>query len=314
MRTELSQYFWRTRLRKGIRLGDFARRIGYRNVSKGASRIDKFEKFGEVHEGLLLKLAAALGIDNETVAMLIEEDRQRYVREWERWASIPIEPYVVLANVGGFTLNEPLPPTITSRAEAEAYASGIARKMKRRILLVLSRRLSIGFAPEGNRTRVNEAKPGQVTVPYLRPSGSRRTFLFDARTGTIRIPTEPKKPQPQEVVSDLGGIRMKSSFTVVEGEPGQVSIDIKGPTFEFDEETKPCKLDLAIGLDMVLQRHGIFHRGPEVEALLDSLDQQAIETAVSEFTQIDDRVGTMLRLIEDGLLKIGVVKGEKKFQ
>ena len=50
--------------------------IGYQNVSKGTRRIDKFEKFGQIHEDLLAKLAAALEIDDHTVARLIEEDRQ----------------------------------------------------------------------------------------------------------------------------------------------------------------------------------------------------------------------------------------------
>ncbi len=75
MKSNLAEYFSTIRRRQGIGLGQLARMVGYRNVGKGASRIDKFEKYGQIHEDLLIKLAAALGIDHQTVARLIEEDR-----------------------------------------------------------------------------------------------------------------------------------------------------------------------------------------------------------------------------------------------
>ena len=76
MKSHLAEYFSTIRRRKGIGLAQLARMIGYQNISKGSRRIDQFEKFGQIHEDLLAKLAAALEIDGHTVARLIEEDRQ----------------------------------------------------------------------------------------------------------------------------------------------------------------------------------------------------------------------------------------------
>jgi hypothetical protein len=194
VKSSLSEYFLKTRLAKDICLGDLARRIGYKNVGKGASRIDRFEKWGGIHEILLVKLAAALGINDETVARLIEEDRQRYVTAWRDWAESPIEPFLVVANIGGFCLREALPPTVISRREAEAYASGVAKERKHRICLVLSRRLSVWFGPDGNRTSVLEAKPGDIIVPYLRLAKDRRKFNFDLATGKMRMLNDPEGP------------------------------------------------------------------------------------------------------------------------
>ena len=101
--------------------------IGYQNVSKGNRRIDNFEKFGQVHDELLAKLAAALEIDDHTVARLIEEDRQ-----WK--------------------------------------------------------------------------EPGDINTPYMR-FGRRRVY-FNLERGIPSVPTEPQQTEPEEVVTDFGGVRL----------------------------------------------------------------------------------------------------------
>ena len=237
MQSELSRYFSTIRRRKGIRLGELARMIGYKNVSKGASQIDKFEKWNNIHEDLLMKLAAALGIDGQTVAQLIEEDRERYVREWMVWADTPVRPSLIFGHVGGFSWGETLPEG-TTREAAERYAADIAKEKDRPILLVFSRRLSIDFDREGNRVSVNESKPGDINVPYLR--FGRRKAMFNFGTGTMKVINEPQKPGPephrQEVVTDFGGVRLRSSFTIAEDQPGQATVNIDGLSFEFDDD------------------------------------------------------------------------------
>jgi hypothetical protein len=102
-----------------------------------------------------VKLAAALEIDHGTVAALIQADRKLYLENWNRWADVPIRPSLILGHIGGFCWGEPIPEGLTREA-AEQHASTVAKDMKRRVCLVLSRRLSIWFDPEGNRTSVNE--------------------------------------------------------------------------------------------------------------------------------------------------------------
>ena len=215
---------------------------GIDNVSKGASQIDRFEKWSEIHETLLMKLAAALGIDSQTVASLIETDRQNYVQEWVAWANIPVRPVIITGHIGGFCNGTTLPEG-TTREDAEQYAANIAKEMDRPILLVFSRRLSIEFDREGNRTAVNEAQPGDINVPYLR--FGRRKAMFNFGTGTMKIINDPQKPGPEpnrhEVVTDFGGVRLRSSFTMFEHQPGQVNVTIEGLSFEFDDDEPPTE-------------------------------------------------------------------------
>ena len=98
---------------------------------------------------------------------------------------------LILGHIGGFCWAEPLPEDITREA-AEEYAAAVAKKMNRPISLILSRRLSIQFDREGNRTSVHEAKPGDINVPYLR--FGRRKVSFDLGTGTMQVLNEPQKP------------------------------------------------------------------------------------------------------------------------
>ena len=189
MQSELARHFSSVRSSKGIRLGQLARMIGYKDAGKGASRIDRFEKWNRIHEDLLVKLADVLGIDSQTVARLIAEDRRKYLEDWERWVNTPIRPSIILGHIGGFCWGEPVPKGLTRKA-AEEYAAKTAKETRRRILLVLSRRLSIWFDPEGNRTEV-EAKPGDTALPYVRFGSRKFNFIFG--TG-IQALNEPQMP------------------------------------------------------------------------------------------------------------------------
>jgi transcriptional regulator with XRE-family HTH domain len=90
MTNHLRDYFRGRRQRRGLSLGQLARLLGYRNVSKGSNRIARFERAGAVPADLLLHLADALGIDPPTVEDLLERDRQGRLRGWEAWVSEPV--------------------------------------------------------------------------------------------------------------------------------------------------------------------------------------------------------------------------------
>ncbi len=233
MKSNLAEHFSKVRRRKDITLAQLARMMGYRNISKGCRRIDRFEKFGDICEELLVKLAVALTIDQQTVARLLDEDRQRYFREWDQWAATPIRPSIVFGHIGGIGWSELLPKDIT-REEAEQYASAVAKEKNRPICLVLSRRLSILFDADGNRTSVSETKPGEINLPYIR--FGRRKVMLDLEAGTMQPLNDPQKPGPVQVVTDFGGTRLRSSFQITESKPGELTINIDGPFFEFDDD------------------------------------------------------------------------------
>ena len=50
MDSQLSKHFRQARLAKELRLGKFAALCGYRNLAKGARRIDDFEHGGSIQQ------------------------------------------------------------------------------------------------------------------------------------------------------------------------------------------------------------------------------------------------------------------------
>lgn len=311
MKSNLAEHFQRVRLAKGIRLGPLARLCGYRDISKGARRIDIFEKHSEIHQDLLVKLAAALGIDHETVARLIEEDRQRFVQEWTAWADTPIRPAIITSHVGAFCNGKTLPEG-TTRKDAEECAAAIAKDMKRQIYLIFSRRLSMWFDEDGNRTTVTEATPGDTVVPYLQ-IGSRK-FTFDLAAGKTESLALPENPVPEvlpvreEVVTDFGGVQLRSSFEITQDKPGQLTIHVEGPVFEPSDEELTL-VDFHIGIETVLESHDVLLDDKRLRELRDGLDFDPIKTLLSG----NDQNSQLLGLIENELLRLGVVSGEKKF-
>src|SRR5687767_12756698 len=108
--SHLSRFFHSVRLAKGLSLGQLARLIGYRNISKGANRIRAFENSGAVHPDLFGKLASALEIDQTTIERLANEDR----RDWNEWANEPIKSYLVIRLMAAIYVTRNVPAEIGS--------------------------------------------------------------------------------------------------------------------------------------------------------------------------------------------------------
>ena len=295
MQSELARHFSSVRRNKGIRLGQLARMVGYRNVPKGANRIDRFEKWSRIHDNLLVKLADALGIDHQTVARLIAVDRRRYLDEWERWVNTPIRPSNILGHIGGFCYGEPIPEGLTQVA-AEEYAASIAKQRKKPILLIVSRKLSIWFDAEGNRTSIVEAKPGDTALPYVCFGRRKVNIVFGVGMQPLN---EPQMPGPEEVVTDFGGVRMRS--TIIDGEAGRCTVITEGPYLPSDEQ--PTLADYHLGLETVMDRHRVFLDDDRLMELRDGIDSDAIMGQGSQ----------LLGRIEDYLIALKVVSGPKRF-
>src|SRR5437588_201542 len=93
MANHLGRYFREQRIQQGLALGQLARLVGYRNVSKGANRITRFEREGKVTEDLLAVLAEARRrspVAPPKVEDLVAQDGQERLREWEQWVSGPV--------------------------------------------------------------------------------------------------------------------------------------------------------------------------------------------------------------------------------
>lgn len=66
--------------------------------------------------------------------------------------------------------------------------------------------------------------------------------MTDKKPDDDQKPDE-EQPEAEEVVTDFGDVRMRSSFRIVEEAPGQVSFSIEGPVFDVDGEEEPEEQD-----------------------------------------------------------------------
>lgn len=193
--THLSEHFRERRLALELRQGEVARRLGYKSIVGGANKIVRFEQTGEIDHKLLLRLAEVLGIDQATIAALIEQDRREFFDAWNEWANQPIRPHLIEKVIPAVFAKRDIPDEILGDTEAmERYASASAKKHKKLTFLILSRRLSISFNEDGTKRFVNEARPGEPAGPYMRLAKGRTAFLFDSnfKPRPLDTPTKPE--------------------------------------------------------------------------------------------------------------------------
>jgi transcriptional regulator with XRE-family HTH domain len=170
MTTHLSRFFRQRRLDRKLAFGDLARRLGYVNVAKGANRIIKFERDGNIKLDLFRKLAAILEISDDEIRRCIEADEA----EWQAWASEPIEPHLVARVMCAVYSTKSIPPELQESQEAmEEFASAFAKERKWRVWLVLSRRNRVWFDQKGDRTGVTEDTFEESFGPYMRIGGQK---------------------------------------------------------------------------------------------------------------------------------------------
>ncbi len=178
MSNYLGNFFRDRRDEFGLTLGELARTLGYRNVTRGVRRIFHLEREGTIKEDLLIKLAEALGIELPTVERLIDEDHKEHLRQWELWVNESQPMFLVVKLMPAVYSKKALPPEVTTPEQAEAWACEFARQHRLRVCLVLSRRLSVWIDADGNVETRTEATPGEPNTPWMKLPGNPRKFLF----------------------------------------------------------------------------------------------------------------------------------------
>jgi transcriptional regulator with XRE-family HTH domain len=190
MTNHLGTYFRERRQQRGLSLGQLARLLGCRNVSKGSNRIARLRQ-GAVKEGLLLHLAEALGIDLPTVEGLLEQDHQERLRGWEEWVSQPVPMRLIVRYLPAVYGRVALPEGATTPEEAEQFACDYARRPGRRVCLAVSRRLSVWINKDGRVAARTEATPDGPNVPYMGFKRSAKKFLFGFEERGASAPPRP---------------------------------------------------------------------------------------------------------------------------
>jgi transcriptional regulator with XRE-family HTH domain len=170
MSTHLSRFFRQRRESLKLSFGDVARRLGYKNVAKGANKVITFERDGNIKLDLFRRLAAVLEISVEEICRCIEEDKA----EWERWADEPIEPHLVARIMCAVYSTKRIPTELQeSQAAMEQFASAFAKERKWRVWLVLSKRTRVWFDEKGDRTGVTEDTFEESFGPFMRLGGKK---------------------------------------------------------------------------------------------------------------------------------------------
>jgi transcriptional regulator with XRE-family HTH domain len=172
--SHLSSLFSRRRAEQGLTTVEIARLLGYRNVTKGCNRIQKFEAGGTIAPDLLAGLSDILGISPDEIRQSLGED----YREWLTWANEPVRPYVVVRYMACVYSRVELPEDALAPEAAKVFASDLARERKMMVCLVMSRRLSIGFDSTGKEYQRLESTPEMPCEPYAVIGGKRFQFNF----------------------------------------------------------------------------------------------------------------------------------------
>lgn len=167
MGTYLGDFLKSRREERSWTLGEVARPMEYRNVSKGARRVHLLEQGEAVPPDLLAKLTPLYGVDPSVVEELIAQDRAEAVAAWERWADEPVSVQVVVRCLPGVYGTQSVPPGLTED-ELIAHCRGLARRIGKRVYLVLSRRLTINFGESGEITSRNVASLDLDPRPSMR--------------------------------------------------------------------------------------------------------------------------------------------------
>jgi hypothetical protein len=178
MATYLGTHFREQRHKQSLSLGQLARLLGYRNVSKGANKLVRLEREGIVDEQLLVRLAGVLGIEPSRVQSLIEQDRQEYLHAWEAWVSQPVPMQLIVKYMPAVYGTVPMPDEVTTPEQAEAFAREYAQRHGRSVCLAVSRRLSVWIDKGGNVEARTEAAPDYPNTPFMRLNGSGRMFVM----------------------------------------------------------------------------------------------------------------------------------------
>ncbi|MCZ2343417.1 MAG: hypothetical protein LC104_16735 [Bacteroidales bacterium] len=176
MTNSLGEWFQGRRLELGWSLGEVGRRLGYKNVSKAANKLLRFERDGVVADDFLRKLAALYSITDGVVRYLIRADRLAYLEEWRQWADEPVPIRVVVRAVPGFTVELPVPAEVTTPEQAVAFGQDYAAQRRKKVFVILSRRETVGITEDGEINGRFLATPESDPCPSMKLG--RVKFLF----------------------------------------------------------------------------------------------------------------------------------------
>ncbi|MGO9120686.1 MAG: hypothetical protein ACLQPD_24115 [Desulfomonilaceae bacterium] len=164
---QTGRHISKVRSQQGIRLSEMAHLAGYRNLNHGVRRLHVFESEGIITKELLDKIVEVLGLSDEDLKRLIEQDRQELRRRFEDWLSKLEPPHLIIRLIPGIYQRSRVPDAVP-RDRVEEYASVIAAQEHKKTCLVLNRRESVWFDEYGRFKFRQKATPDNpLHHPYM---------------------------------------------------------------------------------------------------------------------------------------------------
>jgi transcriptional regulator with XRE-family HTH domain len=166
MRTHLGDFFAALREKRGLRAGQLATEIGYKDPSKGGAKIANFEQRGEAFPELLQKLIEYFQVDPEVVIELIDRDHLEYRDRVNAWLDEPMEPHVIVRLIPAVYAYHKLPAEVTTLEEAEEHTRQKLKKWPLKLVLVWTRRISVFFDPQNPQGCRLDSTPERMVHVY----------------------------------------------------------------------------------------------------------------------------------------------------
>jgi len=168
MTTNISRFVKQERIKQGLGYAELSRKMGYKNFNKGMRRVIDFEREDEVHPDILNRIASALELDQNQVDALVLKDRQEYEEEFEKWVSVPVEPYYTLRMMPTIYLSYDMPGYYPTEEQSADYVAKIAKEKHVKAWLNLSRREMIYITEKGEIMGKIKTTIENVNYPYTR--------------------------------------------------------------------------------------------------------------------------------------------------
>lgn len=159
-------------IRKQLRLEDAVviDRLESTGVKNPNQELTTFETSGDSDDPeFATRLAAALGLPWQSM----QEIEQAADQAWQAWLDEPVPMKLIVRAIPGCYTNQRLPENVTTPQEAEAFARDLARRIQKRMCLVVSRRKSIWIGYHGEIEKVTETQFGELNEPSMSIGGHR---------------------------------------------------------------------------------------------------------------------------------------------
>lgn len=116
-----------------------------------------------------------------------DPSQSEWLGQWNDWVNQPIKPYLVVRMKWGFYVKQDLPAEVETSDDIRSYASSVAKRLNKKLCLVMSRRISMWYEEDGTCEKFTEAQPGTPNVPTMRVSGSNKDFTFHQQGNRLTV-------------------------------------------------------------------------------------------------------------------------------